>query len=310
MSAAPSVARASREVFLVFDGPWAFAPDPKDANSVIAIAPKTKGHRDLFVQSHDKMLAAGVYELSLPPRSGIPTGTVDPNILQAKIDPQNIQRALDGKSERYAIRLPKPEAYLAASHFRSRAGSSYPPDASTERDYITSASLRYNVETLSGFSLAGTPDGGAFSPIALQVETPIITFAIDPSEADDPTDLCSTHSRESFHDLAKLLKVNLFVDFPNDPKKCHDNDPQNDLQNGRPMAMRKSGVDDWINSRQLQAAGVAPSWITSDLPKALTHFTALRVPAQSSRRSLLTAIYYFFFSVHVGNCKSPIIVGN
>src|ERR1700730_13301439 len=175
-AATQSTAAPTKDGYVVFEGPWAFAPDPKDANSVIALAPKTKSHRDLIVQTRDNTLASGIYDLSLPSRSGPATGTVDPNILQAKIDPQSVQHVLDSKSERYAIRLPKPEAYVAATHYRSRAGSAYPPDASTEKDYVTSVSLRYRVTTLTGFSLAGSPDNGAFNPLLLRGGTPTINF--------------------------------------------------------------------------------------------------------------------------------------
>ncbi len=283
-STSPKQPDATRhEVFVIFDGPWAFAADPKDVNSVIAIAPKTKGHRDLFVQSHEKILTAGVYDLRLPPRVGEPTGTVDPNILQTKIDPLTVQRALDDKAGRYAIRLPKPEAYVEAEHFRSRAGSSYPPDAATEKDYVTSVSLRYNVATLSGFSLAGVPDSGSFSPLPLPIETPTINFDIDPDQVDDLSDLCSTHSRESFHDLTKLLNLNLFVDFPNDPDRCHDSDPQNyRVKTGTGRLPMVFGKPREVKEANIPPSNIVPSWIASILA----------------------------FTAHVGNCKAPIILGD
>src|ERR1700683_1899114 len=75
---------SAKEVYLVFEGPWAFTPDPKDPKFVIALAPKTKRHRDLIVQSAQKRVYAGVYELSLPPRNGSAAGEVDSNILRVK----------------------------------------------------------------------------------------------------------------------------------------------------------------------------------------------------------------------------------
>jgi hypothetical protein len=267
----------TKDVYVVFDGPWAIVPDPKDANRVLAIAPKTKSHHDLIVQSSDKTLASGIYDLSLPPRSGPAAGTVDPNILQAKIDAQSVQHVLDSKLERYAIRLPKPDAYLAHTRYRSRAGSGYPPDASTEKDYVTVVSLRYNVTTLAGFSLAGSPNSGTFSPLLLQVETPIINFVINPAHDPDPADKCNTHSRESFRDLTKLLNLTLFVDFPNDPSECHGKDPQNT----RPVK-----------------AEIAPSVLRSFF---------VRGSAGSLKQHLLAAIY--FFGANVGACRAPIIVG-
>ncbi|HLB92585.1 MAG TPA: hypothetical protein VJK27_09610 [Terriglobales bacterium] len=218
---------AGKDVYVVFEGPWAFAADPKDVNSVIALAPKTKSHRELFAQTWDKTLAPGIYELSLPPRTGTAAGTIDSNILVTKIDPQSAQRALDRKSERYAIRVPKPDAYLEATHYRSRVDAKYPPDPSSEKDYVTSISLRYSVATLTGFSLAGTPDSGNFNPLLLSVVTPVIHFGIAPLHDPDPADKCHTHAREAFRDLTRLINVSLYVDFPNDPDGCHSKDPQN-----------------------------------------------------------------------------------
>ena len=225
-AAAPAAASAE-PVFIEFDGPWAFAPDPKDGNSVLAIAPNTKGHQPLYVKtSNQSLLGAGVYDLSLPARSGLAAGTADASIVQAKIDAKSLQRALDDKSNRYVIRIPKPEAYLVAARARSRVGGSYPPDASTEKDYATAVSLRYSVASKAGFSLGGTPDSGAFNPLLLQVETPIIRFVIEPAQQDDPADKCSLHSREGFRDLTKLLGLTLYVDYPGDPSDCQKNDPQ------------------------------------------------------------------------------------
>jgi len=134
----------SGHVFVAFEGVWAFAQDPTDPNRILAFAPKTDGHQELSVQN--EMLGPGVYELSMPERTGQATATVDPNIIQARIDARHV---LSNRTARYAIRLPKPEAYIAESHSRVRVGSAYPPAASTEREYVTSVSLRYSVGTLN-----------------------------------------------------------------------------------------------------------------------------------------------------------------
>ena len=268
-------------VHLVFEGPWAFAPDPKDANSIIALAPKTKRHRDLFVQTWDKTLASGVYDLSFPPRVGSPAGTVDPNILRAKIEPATVQRVLDTKLERYAIRLPKPDAYVPAVHYGSSVGPTYPPDPSTEKDYVTVVSLRYNLTTLTGFSLGGTPDSGTFSPLLMQVETPVINFTIAPSRDADPADKCDVHTRGSFNDLVKLLGLTLFIDFPREPATCHAKDPQN-------MHPAKAALDGQ------SLLGEALALLDRDSPGML-------------RQQLLAAA--FFFGAQASNCHGPIIVG-
>jgi hypothetical protein len=214
----------TQHVFVIFEGPWAIAPDPKNANNVLLLAPKTKHHRDLYVTaSNHATLAAGVYDLSFPGPMTPGAGTSDPSIFRAKIDPRNAQNALDSKGIRYAIHLPKPDAYLPAHRHQGRVGSTYPPDAATDMEYATALALRYSVGSLSGFSLSGTPDTGTFSPLPLRVETPTIRFAIEPTEDDD---VCSTHSRQAFHDLVQLVGLTLYVDFTENPSSCHDKDPQ------------------------------------------------------------------------------------
>src|SRR5271170_3096149 len=176
-----AAAPATKDVYVTFEGPWAMSTDPKDPNSILLMAPKTKHHRDLYVvASNRKDLASGTYTLSLPAGTSPGRGVYDPAYFHAKIDPQNVQRVLDSKSIRYAIRLPKPDAYVPAFRYRARVGSTYPPDASTENEYATAASLLYHVSSLNGFSLSGSPDTGSFDPLLLKVDTPMIRFSVDP----------------------------------------------------------------------------------------------------------------------------------
>jgi hypothetical protein len=224
---AQSAAASTEKVFVVFEGPWAIVTDPKDANSVLVLAPKTKLHRDLYVAaSNDLTLPSGTYDLSVPSHGPATSAALDPSFAQVKIDAKSLQRALDAKSGRYVVRLPKPEAYVAAKRYRSRLGPAYPPDASTEQNYANSVSFRYNVSSLNGFSIAGNPDTGTFNPLLLQLETPTIRFAIEPAQFDDPKDMCDIHSREAFRDAVKFLGLTLYVDFPNSPAECHKTDPQ------------------------------------------------------------------------------------
>jgi len=275
-AAAESKAAISEKVFVTFEGPWAFVPDPKDASSILALAPKTKAHRDLYIAaSNNAVLPSGVYDLSVPARTGAAAGAFDPSFLRAKIDPQVVQRVLDDKaSARYAIRLPKPEAYLAASRYRSRVSATYPPDPSTEKEYASGASLRYSVGTLTGFSLAGAPDTGAFNPLLLQVDTPTVRFVIEPAHEADPVDKCDIHSRQAFHDLAALLALTLYVDFPDNPADCHGKDPQ--------TVRRKAEI-------------VPPSRLEQAAPRALAKYP-------------LAAIY-LFFGRPVVTCRAPVIAG-
>src|SRR6266850_3984981 len=225
-AARASSAATTEKVFVVLEGPWAIVSDPKNANSILAIAPKTKNHRELNVAaSNNANLAPGVYDLSVPGFTPPPAGgTLDPSFAQAKIDPKNVQSALDNKSGRYAIRLPRPNSFVARKRVRSRFGDTYPP--TTEQNYVTAVSLVYNVSSLNGFSVLGTPDSNNFNPLLLQLDTPTITFLIEPAMLDDPSDRCSIHSREAFRDTVKLLGVSLYVDFPDDGDICHNTDPQ------------------------------------------------------------------------------------
>jgi hypothetical protein len=287
-AAVESKAASTEKVFVEFQGPWAFVPDPKDANILLAIAPKSKGHRDLFVQaSNQSKLDSGVYELSLPAHSGPAAATADPNIAQAKVDAQSLQRALDKKSARYVIRLPKPEEYVIAERHRSRLGAIYPPDASTEKDYATAVSLRYNVSSLNGFSLAGTPDSGAFNPLLLQVETPTIHFIIMPAQFDDPNDKCDTHSREAFHDLTTLFGLTLYVDFPDNPADCHSKDPQ---------SAHPAKADAGSRLERLVAL------LTENLSDEVQGESAA-----GDARSYLTAAIYFF-GIPSGDCMGPPLI--
>jgi len=300
----PPPPSASEKVFVIFEGPWGFAADPKDPNFILAIAPKTKDHRDLYVQaSNYSVLASGIYDLSVPARTMPATGTIAPNIVQTKLDAPAVQKALDDKLERYAIRLPKPEAYTAESRYRSRVGSTYPPDVSTEQDYATAVSLRYSVSSLNGFSLAGTPDSGHFDPLLLQVDTPNINFMITQAHDDDPADKCETHSRQAFHDLTKLLSLTLYVDFPNNPSECHDKDPQKPpaarAQDERPSLLKRLAMPHGDEMMDLQEATVIPTASLSLIARA---------PVRGIAQHIMAAIY--FFAAPTGGCKAPIVVGN
>jgi len=302
-AAAESKAASTEKVFVVFEGPWAIVADPKDANSVLALAPKTKLHRDLYVAaSNVSTLAAGTYDLSVPAHGAATSGALDPSFAQANIDAKNLQHALDDKSGRYVIRLPKPEAYVAARRFRSRVGSSYPPDASTEQNYATSVSFRYSVSTLNGFSLAGTPDAGTFNPPLLQLDTPTINFAIEPALLDDPKDMCNTHSREALRDTVKFLSLTVFVDFPNDATNCHDRDPQS-ARAVKAETGRGSSAFEWlVGALDERPADVQTASLVGFAPRT----TAAGIGRAGGVPRYLFATMYLFH-IPTGDCKAPIL---
>ena len=303
-TAAESKAAATKDVYVVFEGPWAIAPDPKDANSVLLLAPKTTSHHDLYVSaSNYSTLAAGIYDLSLPGHTGTGAGAYDPSFFRAKIDPQNAPRVLDSKSGRYAIRLPKPEAYVPAARHRSRVGPTYPPDASTEMEYASEASLRYTVSSLSGFSLSGTPDTGTFNPLLLQVDTPTIRFGIEPTQ---PDDACNLHSRQAFHDLAQLVGLTLYVDYPDNPSDCRSKDPQAPGKN-KAHASLTSQVQHLAALLTGNLADILAADTTAEeVPPRYLRFVASSRLARGLMHRL-SAIY--FFGASSGDCKGPIVGG-
>ena len=291
----------SQKVFVIFEGPWGFAPDPTDPNFVIAMAPKTKVHHDLFVQaSYYQTLESGVYELSMPPRTGPPAGKIIPDVVQAKIDPKEVQRVLADKLERYAVRLPKPEEYKPARRFLSSVGTAPPPKSRDvpAKPWATSISLQYSVGSLTTFELKGNSDNGSFHGFPLQVDTPEINFVIYPLHNDDPDDKCFTHERQTFHDLTKLLGVNLYVDFPESPAPCLDKDPQkprvDKAQLLWPLLERLGAFAD-SGPDQLREAGFAPGGWRS-------------TPRMTTITQRLAAFYFFFFGRPTLDCKPPGIV--
>jgi hypothetical protein len=303
-AATQSAAASTEKVFVVFEGPWAIAPDPKDANRVLALAPKTKLHRELYVAaSNESILAAGTYDLSVPTQGPATSAALDPSFAQTKIDAKSLQHALDDKSGRYVIRLPKPEAYVAAKRSRSRVSASYPPDASTEQNYAAYVSFRYSVSSLNGFSLAGKPDTGAFNPLLLQVETPTIRFAIEPAVVDDPKDFCHTHSREAFRDTVKFLGLTLYVDFPGDSADCHKADPQlprsPTAEAGRRWPLDRLATLFFEGPADAPPAGVSTREVLWTRPELLATIVAVDPAA----RYLPAAIYLF----HGGGsaCMAP-----
>jgi hypothetical protein len=302
-SGPPEPRRATPEIFVTFEGPWAIVADPKNANSVLAIAPKTKSHAPLGVVPANIHLDAGVYELSIPAASaGAPS--FDKNLFKADVVPEAIQRALDSKG-RYVIRLPKPEAYVAETRSASRVSSTYPPDASTEQEYASAVSLRYSVSSKTGFQLTGTQDaGGAFKPLLFELSVPAMRFTIDPIEAPLQDEPCHTHAREAFHDVAQLVGLKLYVDFPGSPADCRKKDPQ-------VARAQKAQLLPDLPLKSIVPFSVVPlsvedPGLTQQAGMTGGGFAVLEIAAQKMMVALGAAFY--LFHSEGGACMAPIIV--
>jgi hypothetical protein len=299
-STPPGPKRATPEIFVTFEGPWAIVADPKNANSVLAIAPKTKSHRPLGVVPANVHLDAGVYDLAIP-TAGVGNPTVDKNIFKATIAPEAVQRAVDSKG-RYVIRLPKPEAYLAETRYSSRVSSTYPPDASSEQEYASAVSLRYSVSSMTGFQLTGTQDaGGAFKPLLFELNMPAMRFTIDPVAAPLLDEPCHAHAREAFHDLVQLVGLTLYVDFPGSPADCRKKDPQ-------VTRAQKSQLLPDLQLKSIVPLSIEDSGLTQRAGMTGGEFAVLDLAEQKMMRALEAAFY--FFHSEGGGCMAPIIVGN
>jgi len=295
--------KPSEKLFVIFEGPWGFAPDPNDPNSVLAMTPSTNYHNKLFVKaSYNKEMEAGVYDLALPARTAPPTSTVDPDIVRAKIDPNDVKRVLGDKLHRYVIRLPKPEAYIPEDRYPSSVGPNPHPLANgvQPKPWATGVSLQYSVGSLNTSQLAGTPDSGTFPTFPLQVDTPQISFILEPLHY-DPSDKCYPHEKHAFHDLTTLLGIMLYIDYPNSPPGCPDVGPQKHPAKARlvlPSLLQHMPAFTDANTGEVREAGIVPgSWLGS-----LTHGAIRNVTA----RVLGAALY--FFGRPTADCKTPIII--
>jgi hypothetical protein len=165
--------------------------------------------------------------------------------------------------------------------------------------------LRYNVSSLNGFSLAGAPDSGAFNPLLLQVETPTIRFVIDPAHDPDPADKCNTHARQTFHEVATLLALNLYVDFPENPSSCHDTDPQR----ARAVKAETGPVASFERLVALLESDLGDAREASVVPLGADRFTAFALRGAKTVARHLTATLYLFGRPS-GVCIAPVIAAD
>lgn len=297
-STPPETKPATSALFVTFEGPWAIVPDPKDGNNILAIAPKTKSHRFLGFVPGNTQLDAGVYDLTIPAKATTEAPTFDKGVLRVKVDPQVIQKALDRRTERYAIRLPKPEAYVAETRYVSRVGPTYPPGPSTEQNFVTAISLRYSATSKTGIQLAGTQDeGGAFKPLLMEANVPALRFTIDPVDVHLHDDDCHLHAREVFKDVTHLLGLTLFIDFPDSPADCHNKDPQTHAAKAQLLQFPFELSPLFDERGEVQTAGI--SWRASG---------GFLSPATMRIERGVQAAYYFFHA-DSGGCIVPIPSG-
>jgi len=129
-----------------------------------------------------------------------------------------------------------------------------------------------------------------------------VSFVIDPAHEVDPSDKCRTHSRESFRDLTNLLKLTLYVDFPDSPRSCRDKDPQRSktAQNGQPS---------WLERLAALLEGNVDVQTASQAPEIAALYPRFLDPSQrASGFTERLAATYPFFAHNPVMCMAPALI--
>ena len=134
------------------------------------------------------------------------------------------------------------------------------------------------------------------------METPTIRFVIDPAHDPDPADKCYTHSRQTFHEAATLLALNLYVDFPESPSTCHDADPQK----ARAVKAETGPAAGFERLLALLESDLGDAEEASIAPPGADRFTAFALRGAKTATRHLAAVLYLFGHPQ-GVCLAPVI---
>jgi hypothetical protein len=129
---------------------------------------------------------------------------------------------------------------------------------------------------------------------------------IDPAHNPDPADKCDTHFRQAFHEVATLVALNLYVDFPENPSTCHDTDPQK----SRAVKARTgpaAGFERLVALLESEIREVKEASVAS--PLGADRFAALALRGAKTVARRLTATLYLFGHPQ-GACGAPIIAAD
>ena len=135
------------------------------------------------------------------------------------------------QSNKFVVDLPMPDSFAEAESSPSRVDASYanlPNDLNVP--YASSVAFQYTITSLQGFSL--TKPGIASYNFPITIGAPkTILIAMDPivRASSDP---CDDQSKLAFHDLTRMLGVQLYIDFSSASTNCSAEDPQNPNPNG------------------------------------------------------------------------------
>jgi hypothetical protein len=103
--------------------------------------------------------------------------------------------------------------------------------------------------------------------------------------------------------LTRLLKLTLYVDFPDSPSSCHDKDPQRSkaAQNGQPPLLERFAAMLHRNPADLETASLAPE-LVAIYPRFLDGWQR----TSSITQRLQGAIYLFSHAPVI--CMAPALM--
>lgn len=226
-------------LYINFNGPWAFVPNPDDPTQLLAIAPVVKGHGAAYVGAmNETPVSPGIYQLT-----GIPSSTLVANghlvVVNDTISKQTLKDALGNAGQRYVIKLPMPSALSSYRTGLVAISNSFPVanPKTIEKQYTSHMTLSYTVPNYGGIKVEGKSD--KLIPLSF-LPTIGATGSMDIGVGplyDLEEDDCHNHAKTAFKSLADLLKVKKIIDYPDyNQRVCMSSDPQNPKATGGTVA--------------------------------------------------------------------------
>ena len=236
-SAKVNIAAPQFSLYINFNGPWAFMPNPDDPTQLLAIAPVVQGHGTAYIgATNETPVNPGVYQLT-----GIQPSNLVANpqlvVVNDTISKQTLKDTLGNTGKRYVIKLPMPTALSSYRTGLVAVSSSFPVanPKTIEKQYTSHMTFSYTVPNYGGIKIEGTDDKRMpLSFLPMIGATGSMDIGVGPLY-DIQEDDCHNHAKTAFKALADLLKLKKIIDYPNyNQGVCMASDPQNPNGTGKP----------------------------------------------------------------------------
>jgi hypothetical protein len=231
---------AVQPVYVILQGPWAFAQDPDNPGQLVAIAPFSQHHTPLYIGdgSEGVTLTQATYKLNVPVANRSGARKAHPYAGSgSEMKKDDFRRLRDTRGEWYVFLFPQPDEINSAKIANSSVRTTW-DGTGTTATYTSEMSLLYMVSSLDGFSAECVPNatfdcsnsmGDHPQPYQVIFGIPAnINIGMLPVDEDDVQ--CHNHSRMAFRELVEALGLTLYVDFPSSTgvydSACRDCDPQ------------------------------------------------------------------------------------